>query len=178
MRGLELHSTWWCHLLWTDTVTPTFPQGSGTGPVPCSVLGIALDPCLERCALAVAGPDPQHPEATDLPWCHTSGLSLRLLWSLNFVLGACPYPLPQLAPASQHQARLNPYSLGHNSPPYLKVITKDGGAPCAFPKPCCCPGGSCSPSALLLSTPAASPRARQGSPSPHPPLFKALLAWG
>lgn len=144
------------------------PQGSGTGPVPCSVLGIALGPCPERCALAVPGADPRHPEVTDLPWCHTSGLTVMLLWSLNFVLGACPYPPPQLAPASQHQGRLNPCGWGHISPPYLKVITKDGGAICAPPKPCCCPGGSCSPLALLLSTPAASPGLSQSqAPSLH-----------
>lgn len=57
-RGLELHSACCCHLLWADTVTPVSPQGSGTGPVPCSVLGFALGLCLERCALAVAGADP------------------------------------------------------------------------------------------------------------------------
>lgn len=44
-RGLELHSACWCQLLWADTVTPMSPQGSGTGLVPCLVLGIALGPC-------------------------------------------------------------------------------------------------------------------------------------
>lgn len=125
LRGPGLHSAWCCHLLRADTVTAMSPQGSGAGPVPCLVLGIA---------------DSRHAAVTDLPWCHTSRLSLRLLWSLNFVLGACPYPPPQLAPASEHQARLNPCGRGHISPPYLKVITKDGGAPCAPPfppKPCC-----------------------------------------
>lgn len=104
------------------------------------------------------------------------GLSLRPLWSLNFVLP----PRPQLAPASQHQARLNPCSLGHFSPPYLKVITKDGGAPCTPQSPAAAPAApalSSSSAPLNLSI---LPQARPGpgSPSPHPPLFKALLAWG
>lgn len=145
------------------------PQGSGTGPAPCSVLGIA-ESVFSVVLWLWQELIPRHPEVTDLPCCHTNGLSLRLLWSLNFLLGACPYPPPQLAPASpQHQARLNPCAWGHFSPPYLKVITKDGGALCAPPKPCCCPGGSCSPPAVLLSTPAASPGLRQSqAPSLHP----------
>lgn len=49
LRGPELHSAWCCHLLRADTVPAMSPQGSGTGPVPCLVLGIAP---------AVAGADP------------------------------------------------------------------------------------------------------------------------
>lgn len=48
LRGLELHSAWWCHLLQADT--PMSPQGSGTGPVPCLVLGIALGLCSGNCS--------------------------------------------------------------------------------------------------------------------------------
>lgn len=130
-------------------VTPTSPQGSGTGPVPCLVLGIALGPCP-----AVAGADP---EVTDLPWAQ---------FEATLVPEFCPSPRPQLAPASQHQARLNPCSLGHFSPPYLKVITKDGGAPCTPQSPAAAPAApalSSSSAPLNLSI---LPQARPGPGSP------------
>lgn len=82
----------------------------------------------------------------------------------EFHFGVCPYPP---SPASQHQARLNPCSWGHISPPYLKVITKDGGTPCNPQSPAAALGAPALPPALLLSTPAASPRPRQ---SQAPPL--------
>lgn len=112
------------------------------------------------------------------------GLCLRLLWSLLFLSGACPYPPPSpagicLPPA--HLARGSPaaraargcISLHARKPLYLKVNTKDG-AP--LHTPVLLPGEvSAFPAALLASCPGiAACSGCRNSLFPGPEQSKAL----